>query len=924
MLLPSERNHSSRAWASVDVNRILLDILIVLVAAKLAAEVAERLKLPAVVAEIGAGILVGPSVFGLVHESDALATLAELGVILLLLEVGMEMDLKELGSVGRASLLVAVAGIVVPMATGFGAGFALGMDGKEALFVGAALTATSVGITARVFGDLRALASVEARTVLGAAVADDILGLVILTVVTRIVTEGTVDPFGILGIIVIAIGFVVVATLIGIRFAPPAFAFIRRYSRSAGTLVAIALAFTLAISELAHAAQLAPIVGAFVAGLALGRSSAAHRVRRELAPVGHLLIPVFFLQIGIEAEVGQFVEPKVLGLAAVLLVVAILGKLASVIGLIGSPGDRWLIGIGMVPRGEVGLIFATLGLNQGVFGNDVYAALLLVVLVTTVATPPALRWRLLKLRSKTKAANQATIEPGGEIVRVGEQGEIEMLGEPAASDALAGALTIARLSEEHPLGSSVLEWLNEYPSGPRRWDDRSRAEFWRMLRDGGPRSWRLLSATGILQSALPEIDDALSTNRADAFDIDPLGALHFRRVYAVRRALKETGAIPAQADAVLLAAFVLDACDDTDLEPVVVGRRTVARLDLGLRIEQIVATIITETPLVTAAVRRHDALEEQPVLELAIHLESVERAEAVAFFARATFDGDPWAAERLDELTHLLYETLSRPDLVDQGAMYEVDRRRHEAFERSLRAPIRERIQAAPREYVLQCSADDLIRHAQLVDPAPRRNEVRVLIEDLAANEYRIEFATQDQLGLMARTSRALLDARCSVTAALAVTWGDGAALSSYRVVAPARPIEDDLAEHLSAIFDEPLESRPIADVAVTFDNDGSPWYTRCEITAPDRRGLLNSIATAFAFAETNVHSARIATAGTEAADRFELTLRSGGKLDARAQDMVATALQCGVVPGRRRLVSWTRRRPAETLSIRSPEPVSG
>ena len=195
----------------------------------------------------------------------------------------------------------------MPMVTGAGAGLALGMSGKEAMFVGAALTATSVGITARVFGDLRALATVEAKTVLGAAVADDILGLVILTVVTRIVTEGSVSMLGIVWIVVLAVGFVVLTTLIGVRIVPQAFAWVRRYSRSPGTLVAIALAFTLAVAELAHAAQLAPIVGAFVAGIALARSPAAGRVRSELAPVTHLLVPVFFLQIGIDADVGQFV-----------------------------------------------------------------------------------------------------------------------------------------------------------------------------------------------------------------------------------------------------------------------------------------------------------------------------------------------------------------------------------------------------------------------------------------------------------------------------------------------------------------------------------------------------------------------------------------------------------------------------------------
>ena len=181
---------------TVDLARLLLDLLIVIAAAKLAAEGAERIGIPAVLGEIVAGILVGPSVLGLVElggeRGVSLGVLAEIGVLLLLVQVGMEMDLAELGRVGRASMLVAVIGVAVPFVAGAGAGVGLGFDTETAIFLGAALTATSVGITARVFGDLRALATIEARIVLGAAVADDVLGLIILTVVVKVVTGDSV------------------------------------------------------------------------------------------------------------------------------------------------------------------------------------------------------------------------------------------------------------------------------------------------------------------------------------------------------------------------------------------------------------------------------------------------------------------------------------------------------------------------------------------------------------------------------------------------------------------------------------------------------------------------------------------------------------------------------------------------------------
>src|SRR5205814_418043 len=214
----------------VNVTDVLLDILVVLLAAKVAAELAERAHLPAVVGEILAGIAVGPSVLHLVGGDDVLRVLGELGVILLLLEVGMEMDLAELGAVGRASLLVAAAGVVAPFALGYVAASALGEGGNTALYVGAALTATSVGVTARVFGDLRALATVEARTVLGAAVADDVIGLVILTVVVRIASKGSVSIASVVGVVALAVGFLAVTAAAGTRLAPPLFDLVHRVS----------------------------------------------------------------------------------------------------------------------------------------------------------------------------------------------------------------------------------------------------------------------------------------------------------------------------------------------------------------------------------------------------------------------------------------------------------------------------------------------------------------------------------------------------------------------------------------------------------------------------------------------------------------------------------------------------------------------
>ena len=301
---------------------------------------------------------------------------------------------------------------------------------------------------------------------LGAAVADDILGLVILTVVTRIVTQGSVSALGIAWVVVVAVGFVVLATLIGIRIVPPVFAFVRRYSRSAGTLVAIAFAFTLAVSELRTppssrrssvrswpASRWAAAPRPTVCG---GSSRRSRTCSSRCSSCRSASTP---------KSASSRVRPCSVR-PAVLLVVAVLGKLCSVLGLVGSPGDRLLVGIGMIPRGEVGLIFATLGLNQGVFGQDVYAALLLVVLVTTVATPPALRWRYVALRARVRSSSAAASSVGVALVHVGDNGLVELDAEPVPSDALVVALRAARSVRHAPASAALMEWLGAFPPGP--------------------------------------------------------------------------------------------------------------------------------------------------------------------------------------------------------------------------------------------------------------------------------------------------------------------------------------------------------------------------------------------------------------------------------------------------------------------------
>ena len=396
-----------------DLALILGNLLIIILVARLAAELAERIKIPAVLGEIVAGIIIGPSVLGLIDPikhldvADMVLLLGEIGVILLLFQVGLEMDLGEMAKVGKPALLVAIIGVAVPFAAGFSVAAAFGEDAKVALFIGAALTATSVGITARVLGDLRALALRESRIVLGAAVADDVLGLVILTVVVKVVTEGSISASVVLETIGLAVGFLLITGLLAIYVIPRLFTRIDRIAKSSTTIVSIAFALTLAFSLLANQAKLAFIIGAFMAGLAVGRSPQHERIAEGLNPLGHIFIPVFFASIGINADLEAMFQPSVLALASVLTVVAIIGKLVAGLGIGRSGGDKLLIGIGMMPRGEVGLIFASIGLSKGVLDNELYGALLLMVLVTTLITPPLIR---LKLARRNDIATPTQVE----------------------------------------------------------------------------------------------------------------------------------------------------------------------------------------------------------------------------------------------------------------------------------------------------------------------------------------------------------------------------------------------------------------------------------------------------------------------------------------------------------------------------------
>jgi len=401
---------------------VVLALAVILAAAKLGGDAAERIGQPAVLGELVVGVLVGNlslvgiNWFQFIAANATIEVLAQLGAVILLFEVGLESTVRDMLQVGVRSLMVAVLGVVTPWALGWWVGALLLPEHSVYVhaFLGAVLTATSVGITARVLKDLGRSQSPEARIILGAAVIDDVLGLVVLAAVAAVIAtadSGAALSYGALGLVLgKALLFLFGALSLGVVLSPWLFSFASRL-RGSGVLLATALVFCFTLAWLASAIGLAPIVGAYAAGLILEdlhyRDFAKEERQLEnlVRPISSFLVPVFFVLMGMRVDLTTLMRPDILGLAAALTVAAVLGKQACALGALGARLDWLSIGIGMIPRGEVGLIFANIGLTLVVRGERIidaatYSAVVIMVMLTTLITPPALKWSLNKQRSR--------------------------------------------------------------------------------------------------------------------------------------------------------------------------------------------------------------------------------------------------------------------------------------------------------------------------------------------------------------------------------------------------------------------------------------------------------------------------------------------------------------------------------------------
>jgi Kef-type K+ transport system membrane component KefB len=419
-------------YAPMVLAGVLLTLVVIYIASKVGGELSRLLNLPPVLGELMAGVLVGVSALNLVvfpdsggtaatsnimnvleligpltpeairaifgRQSEVISVLAELGVIVLLFEIGLESDVRELKKVGYQATVVACVGVAVPFAAGT-AGLVAFFHTPiiPAIFAGAALTATSIGITSKILSEIGQLKSQEGQIIVGAAVIDDILGIIVLAVVASLAKTGEVDIRNVLYLIVSATVFLGGAILLGQVFSK-GFVAIANLLQTRGNLIVPALIFAFFMSFLANAIHLEAILGAFAAGLVLEETDERIELDAQIKPIADILVPIFFVTVGAKLDIGVLnpILPENregLIIAAFLIAIAIAGKLVCGLAVFGQPGiNRWAVGVGMIPRGEVGLVFASIGAASGALDKPLQAAIIIVVILTTFLAPPFLRW----------------------------------------------------------------------------------------------------------------------------------------------------------------------------------------------------------------------------------------------------------------------------------------------------------------------------------------------------------------------------------------------------------------------------------------------------------------------------------------------------------------------------------------------------
>jgi Kef-type K+ transport system membrane component KefB len=436
-------------YAPIVLTGVLLSLVVIYLASKIGGELFRMMDLPPVLGELVGGVLVGASALHLVvfpdsgaagsdsiimsilqfinnlspdavtsifqSQSEVVSVLAELGVIILLFEIGLESDLKELQKVGYQATIVACVGVAVPFAAGT-AGLILLFNAPviPAIFAGAALTATSIGITSKVLSEIGQLKSREGQIIVGAAVIDDILGIIVLAVVASLAKTGEVDIFNVIYLIVSATVFLIGSILLG-KYFNQSFVAIANKLQTRGNLIIPAFIFAFFMAFLGSAIHLEAILGAFAAGLVLDETDKRKELDEQVKPIADILVPVFFVTVGAKVDLGVL-NPLVpenregLIIATFLIAIAIIGKVVTGWAVFGQPGiNRLAVGVGMIPRGEVGLVFAAIGAASGTLDKPLQAAIVIMVILTTFLAPPLLRFAFKQSPEEKESLEKANV-----------------------------------------------------------------------------------------------------------------------------------------------------------------------------------------------------------------------------------------------------------------------------------------------------------------------------------------------------------------------------------------------------------------------------------------------------------------------------------------------------------------------------------
>lgn len=397
----------------METSTFFLNLLIILLVARIFAEFAAKMKTPSVIGELFAGIVLGPSLFGWIEPGEIIKLLAEIGIILLLFEVGLQTDIKRLARTGGKSIVVAMAGFILPLILGFGVSYwAFGLSVLVSLFIGGALTATSIGITVRVLSDLGKQQSREGQIVLGAAVIDDVMGVILLALLYEFSLGGGISVTNVGKVFLFVAAFFIIAPVVAKLMS----LVIKRFdqvSEVPGLIPTTVISLVLFFAWLAHVLGAPELLGGFAAGLALSRRfflplgaslradpDFAKRIEMQMQPIIQLFTPIFFVFVGLSLNFREidWSSSFIWQFSISLLIISIVGKMLGGFLIKESWARRWMIGLSMVPRGEVGLIFAELGRVGGIFNNEIYAVMVIVIALTTLMSPFAMKWFYARFR----------------------------------------------------------------------------------------------------------------------------------------------------------------------------------------------------------------------------------------------------------------------------------------------------------------------------------------------------------------------------------------------------------------------------------------------------------------------------------------------------------------------------------------------